>query len=272
MLSSKGSEYEVEIFKKQGFSRKQCVKCGKHFWTVDADKETCGDPPCDEYGFIGNPLTKKKYSLHGMREAYLSYFERNGHGRVSRYPIVARWRDDRLLHAGIYILLPAVGVKRRSEAPCNPLTISQTCVRFNDIDNVGKTGRHFTMFEMMAHHCFNTKEKPVYFKDRTVELCHNLLTEELGINPEVITYIESTWAGGGNSGPCFETLVSGIELSTLVFMMYQEKDGAVKEMDMAGRGHRIRPRTFHLGLTGTRQAPMKPSSGMCSENSEKTRA
>jgi len=88
------------------------------------------------------------------------------------------------------------------------------------------------MFEMMAHHCFNTKEKPIYFKDRTVELCHNLLTKELGINPEVVTYIESTWAGGGNSGPCFETLVSGIELSTLVFMMYQEKDGLIKEMDM----------------------------------------
>ncbi|MFZ2456108.1 MAG: alanine--tRNA ligase [Candidatus Altiarchaeia archaeon] len=231
-MSANKSEYEVEIFREKGFQRKECVKCGKHFWTVDANKETCGDPPCDEYGFIGHPLTKKKYSLHEMREAYLSYFERNGHGRVSRYPIVARWRNDVFFtQASIYCFQPWV-LNGAVKPPANPLTISQTCVRFNDIDNVGKTGRHFTMFEMMAHHCFNTKEKPIYFKDRTVELCHNLLTKELGINPEVITYIESTWAGGGNSGPCFETLVSGIELSTLVFMMYREKDGLIKEMDM----------------------------------------
>ncbi len=232
IMSGKISEYEVELFRQEGFQRKKCVKCGKYFWSVDADKETCGDPPCDEYGFIGNPLTKKKYSLHEMREAYLSYFERNGHGRVSRYPIVARWRNDVFFtQASIYCFQPWVlnGVVK---PPANPLTISQTCVRFNDIDNVGKTGRHFTMFEMLAHHCFNTKDKPIYFKDRTVELCHNLLTKELGIDPEVVTYIESTWAGGGNSGPCFETLVSGIELSTLVFMMYQEKDGVIKEMDM----------------------------------------
>ena len=231
-MSATKSEYEVALFREKGFQRKKCVKCGKFFWTVDSDKETCGDPPCDEYGFIGSPLTKRKYSLHEMREAYLSYFERNGHGRVSRYPIVARWRNDVFFtQASIYCFQPWVilGVVK---PPANPLTISQTCVRFNDIDNVGKTGRHFTMFEMLAHHCFNTKDNYIYFKDRTVELCHNLLTKELGIKPEYVTYIESTWAGGGNSGPCFETLVSGIELSTLVFMMYEEKDGVKREMDM----------------------------------------
>jgi alanyl-tRNA synthetase len=91
---------------------------------------------------------------------------------VRRYPIVARWRDDVFFtQASIYDFQPWVlnGVVKH---PHNPLTISQTCVRFNDIDNVGKTGRHLYIFEMLAHHAFNRPGKEIYFKDRTVELCH----------------------------------------------------------------------------------------------------
>ncbi|HEQ79095.1 MAG TPA: alanine--tRNA ligase, partial [Euryarchaeota archaeon] len=118
------------------------------------------------------------------------------------------------------------------EPPANPLTISQTCVRFNDIDNVGKTGRHFTMFEMIAHHAFNKKDSFIYFKDRTVELCHELFTKELGIDENEPTYIEEWWEGGGNSGPCFEAIVRGVELATLVFMMYEETAQGRKNLPM----------------------------------------
>ncbi len=225
------SEYEVELFRMGKFQRRKCPKCGRFFWT-GGEQIACGEPPCEEYSFIGNSPVRKKFNLHEMRELYLKFFEKNGHKRISRYPIVARWRDDVFFtQASIYCFQPWVllGVVK---PPANPLTISQTCVRFNDIDNVGKTGRHFTMFEMMAHHAFNTKGNFVYFKDRTVELCHNLLTKELGINPEKISYIEAQWAGGGNSGPCFEVIVNGIELATLVFMMYEEKNGTKKEMEM----------------------------------------
>jgi len=231
-MPDENPEYQVELFREKGFQRKQCGKCARYYWTLDSDRTTCGEPPCDEYSFIGEPPTKESLSLREMRELYLRFFEKNGHTRISRYPIVARWRDDVFFtQASIYCFQPWV-ILGAVKPPANPLTISQTCVRFNDIDNVGKTGRHFTMFEMMAHHCFNTKDKFIYFKDRTVELCHKLLTEELGIDPASVSYIESKWAGGGNSGPCFETLVNGIELSTLVFMMYEEKDGKIREMDM----------------------------------------
>lgn len=225
------SEYEVELFRMGKFQRRKCPKCGRFFWT-GGEQIACGEPPCEEYSFIGNSPVRKKFNLHEMRELYLKFFEKNGHKRISRYPIVARWRDDVFFtQASIYCFQPWVllGVVK---PPANPLTISQTCVRFNDIDNVGKTGRHFTMFEMMAHHAFNTKGNFIYFKDGTVELCHNLLTKELGINPEKISYIEAQWAGGGNSGPCFEVIVNGIELATLVFMMYEEKNGTKKEMEM----------------------------------------
>jgi len=224
------SEYEVELFRNEGFKRKKCSKCGKAFWSL-ADTETCGEPPCDEYTFIGDSPTKKKFSLHEMREFFLSFFEKHDHKRIARYPIVSRWRDDTFFTiASVSCFQPWV-LNLTIEPPANPLTMSQTCLRFNDIDNVGKTGRHLTEFEMMAHHAFNTKEKQVYFKDRTVELCHELLLE-MGIQPETISYLESDWAGGGNSGPCFETIVGGVELATLVFMMYEDTPDGKKDMPM----------------------------------------
>jgi len=225
------SEYHLDFFKNNDFARRKCKSCGRHFWT-QSDKEICGEPPCDEYTFIGRSLMNKKLNLHEMRETYLSFFEKHNHTRISRYPITARWRDDVFFtQASIYDFQPWV-INRTVEPPANPLTISQTCVRFNDIDNVGKTGRHFTMFEMMAHHAFNTPGNEIYFKERTVELCHNLLTKDLGIDPVEISYIEDLWAGGGNSGPCFETMVGGVELATLVFMMYEETPAGKKKMDM----------------------------------------
>ncbi|MBN2015181.1 MAG: alanine--tRNA ligase [Candidatus Altiarchaeota archaeon] len=224
------SEYEVELFREQGFDRRRCQLCNKFFWTLGG-RETCGEPPCEEYSFIGDPPTKKSMDLSEMRESYLSFFEKHGHKRVPRYPIVARWRDDIFFTiASISCFQPWV-LNRTIEPPANPLVISQTCLRFNDIDNVGKTGRHLTEFEMMAHHAFNSEEKFVYFKDRTVELCHKLLLD-LGINADEIQYIEAEWSGGGNSGPCFEVIVRGVELATLVFMMYRDTPSGRGEMDM----------------------------------------
>jgi len=225
-------EYEIEYFRNNGFKRQQCSKCGRYFWS-QGEHETCNESPCVEYSFIGHSPAKKAYQLHEMRETFLSFFERNGHTRIARYPITARWRDDVFFtQASIYDFQPWV-INGTVNPPANPLTISQTCVRFNDIDNIGKTGRHLSMFEMMAHHAFNKKDKYIYFKDRTVELCHTFLTKELGIDGREITYIEADWQGGGNSGPCLEVVVGGVEVATLVFMMYRsDEDGNKSPMDM----------------------------------------
>ena len=139
------SEFDLKYFLDNGFIRKQCPKCGRHFWSL-GDWPSCGEPPCEEYTFIGNSPMNKVLTLHETREAYLGFMEQNGHGRVKRYPIVARWRDDVFFtQASIYDFQPWV-LNGVIDPPANPLTISQTCVRFNDIDNVGKTGRHFTFF------------------------------------------------------------------------------------------------------------------------------
>ncbi|WP_457743055.1 alanine--tRNA ligase, partial [Thermococcus sp.] len=217
-----GMDMTTRMFKEEGWIRKRCPKCGKYFWTLDPDRETCGDPPCDEYQFIGKPGIPKKYTLDEMREKFLSFFERHGHGRVKRYPVLPRWRDDVLLvGASIMDFQPWV-ISGEADPPANPLTISQPSIRFTDIDNVGITGRHFTIFEMMAHHAFNYPGKEIYWMDETVELAFEFFTKELKMKPEDITFKENPWAGGGNAGPAFEVLYRGLEVATLVFMQYKK--------------------------------------------------
>ncbi len=224
-------DYELEFFKSNGFQRRQCKSCGKYYWTL-GDNDTCGEAPCVEYTFIGKPLLKEKQNVHEMRESFLSFLEKNGHTRISRYPITARWRDDVFFtQASIYGFQPWV-IQGVVDPPANPLGISQTCVRFNDIDNVGKTGSHLTMFEMMAHHVFNKKGKEIYWKDRTTELCHEFLTKVHGLDPKMVNYSEAWWEGGGNAGPCLEVLLGGVEVATLVFMSYAIENGHQRPMDI----------------------------------------
>ena len=224
-------EFELQFFKSNGFRRCQCKTCKRHFWSL-GEHDTCGESPCIEYTFIGNPVFKQKISLHEMRESFLSFLEKKGHTRINRYPITARWRDDVFFtQASIYDFQPWV-INGVVAPPANPLAISQTCIRFNDIDNVGRTGSHLTMFEMMAHHVFNTRKKQVYWKDRTIELCHEFLTKVHGADPKILRYVEDWWEGGGNAGPCVEVMIGGVEATTLVFMQYEMKDGQRFPMDM----------------------------------------
>lgn len=215
-------EYSTKLFEESGFERKQCTKCKKFFWTL-GESNTCGDPPCTTYSFIGNPAIKKKHTLLSMREAFLSFFEKKGHTRIKRYPVVARWRDD-ILYTGasIYCFQPWV-LNRTTDPPENPLTMSQPSIRFGDIDNVGRSGRHCSIFEMMAHHAFNTDENTIYWKDELLEYAHEFATS-LGIPKDEIIYKEYPWAGGGNAGPAYEMMVRGLEIATLVLMQYEKNN------------------------------------------------
>jgi alanyl-tRNA synthetase len=217
--------YEAAIFKKQGFYTKRCISCDRIFRTLDPDRRTCGDTPCDEYTFIGKSATKKRYTLPQMEKAFLKFFERHGHTIIKRYPVVARWRDDIFLTiASIADFQPWV-TSGLVPPPANPLVVSQPSIRLNDIDNVGRSGRHFTLFFMGGHHAFNSRRKRVYWNDETVALCHEFLTRELGIKPEEITYVQDFWEGGGNAGEDFEVNVRGLELATLVFMRFAKENG-----------------------------------------------
>jgi len=225
------AEYDLEYFRRAGFTRRTCRGCGHAFWSL-GDFDRCQEEPCVPYGFIGHPVYRRAYSNHELREAFLGFFERRGHTRIRRYPTVARWRNDVFFtQASIYDFQPWVtnGV---IPPPANPLTISQPCLRFNDLEETGRSGRHFTMFEMMAHHAFNRPDHEVYFKERTVELAHELFVDEFGTPPTALTYKEEEWEGGGNLGPSLSVGAAGLELATLVFMEYVRQGDTLAPMPL----------------------------------------
>ncbi len=225
------AEYDLPYFHRTSFRRRTCEACGAAFWTL-GEHRRCQEAPCVPYGFIGHSPFDRPRSARAMRETFLTFFERRGHERLRRYPVVARWRNDVFFtQASIYDFQPYV-TSGAVPPPANPLTLSQPCLRFVDLDEVGQSGRHFTLFEMMAHHAFNRPDHEVYFKDRCVELCHELLTSELGADPASITYKEEVWEGGGNLGPSMSVGLAGVELATLVFMEYRRRGETLEPMPL----------------------------------------
>jgi alanyl-tRNA synthetase len=225
------SEYALAFFQREGFRRRACTGCGAAFWTL-GDHTRCQEEPCTPYGFLGRSPLKRPFSADEMRETFLGFFERRGHTRLRRYPTVARWRNDVFFtQASIYDFQPWV-TSGAIPPPANPLTISQPCLRFNDLTEVGHSGRHHTMFEMMAHHAFNRPDHEVYFKEKCTELCHELYVSELGANPRLLTYKEEEWEGGGNLGPSLSVGILGLEVATLVFMEYTRDGARTKPMPL----------------------------------------
>ncbi|MGA3295819.1 MAG: alanine--tRNA ligase [Candidatus Bathyarchaeia archaeon] len=224
-------EFAVPFFKENGYLRKKCERCGSYFWSQQPDQTLCGDSPCVQYSFIGKSPATRSYSVHEMRELFLSFFEKNGHTRIRPYPVVARWRNDVfLVGASIYDFQPYV-TDGTIPPPANPLVISQPSIRFTDIDNVGPTlGRHDLIFEMGGAHAFNYPDKDIYWMDQTIKYHHQLATEEFGLKSDTISYKEHFWSGGGNAGPDLECLCGGLEISTLVFMQYKVQGAQLSKL------------------------------------------
>ena len=227
---------DLQVFHDNGYTRRQCRVTELWFWSSDPSRDTCGDTEVDEYTFIGAPIIDGFSQLgrdlkDAMREQFIGFFEQREHTRVEPYPVLARWRDDiHLTIASIADFQPHV-TSGAVEPPANPLTISQPCIRLNDIDAVGRSGRHLTTFEMMAHHVFNRPDegKMYYWMEECVKHCHDLLCITFGIDPAEITYVENPWSGGGNAGAAVEVIVGGLELATLVFMNLEEhEDGEIE--------------------------------------------
>ncbi|MCL5783512.1 MAG: alanine--tRNA ligase [Candidatus Thermoplasmatota archaeon] len=229
-MSSETGQLDLELFNRIAFTKKKCTKCDSYFWTSDAERKTCGDPPCDSYTFIGKSPISRPYTLKEMRGLFIGFFT-GDHGFLKPYPVVPRWRDDVLLvNASIYNFQPHV-TSGRVKPPDNPLVMSQPSIRMTDTDLVGETGRHLTSFEMLCHDAFNYPDRFVYWKEETVEYCFKLLTEGLRIEAFRITFKEKPWSGGGNGGNAFEVFVGGLEVATLVFMDLQEDENGEFEID-----------------------------------------
>ncbi len=119
------------------------------------------------------------HSTNDIRRAFLDYFAANDHQVTPSAPLVP-YNDPTLMfvNAG---MVPFKNVFTGLETPPAPRAASsQKCVRaggkHNDLDNVGYTARHLTLFEMLGNFSFGD-----YFKERAIELAWGLVTRELGL-------------------------------------------------------------------------------------------
>ncbi len=122
-----------------------------------------------------------------LREAYLSFFESKDHLRLESFPLVPK--NDKsllLINAGMAPLKPYfTGLQ---EPPRKRITTCQKCIRTGDIENVGKTSRHGTFFEMLGNFSFGD-----YFKEEIIPWAWEFITETLQIPKDklyVTIYLE----------------------------------------------------------------------------------
>lgn len=214
--------WKVKIFDDMGFIRQRCKNCGKFFWSVK-NEEKCNDSTCKPYEFISNPPTRRQLDYIETLKVIQEFFVSTRHQPIERYPVVCRWFPGLFFNiASIVSFQRAIKKQGRMETifefPANPLFIAQPCLRFNDIPNVGVTGRHLTNFIMLGQHSLYPGG---YWKDEAVELNFRLLTDIFGINKEDIHFIEDVWVGPAAFGPCIEYHVKGLELGNMVFTEFQ---------------------------------------------------
>lgn len=220
--------YKVSLFDDVGFKRQNCKLCGKYFWSIK-DKESC--PEHENYSFIGDPPTQKRLDFVNAWKELSRFFKKNNHEIIQRYPVVCRWREDLYFTiASIVDFQRVMNGKIVFEIPKNPLVVPQMCLRFNDIENVGLTGRHYTSFCMIGQTC-NADAAGGYWKDKCIELDHSLLTDVFGIKSDEITFVEDVWMGAGAFGYSLEYYVRGLELGNAVFTEFEGNQYNYRTLD-----------------------------------------
>ncbi len=220
--------WKVSLFEEQGWIRKKCKICGRYFWTLDPDREICDD---HGYRFIGDPATSKRMDYVKTWREIENFFVKNGHESIPRYPVICRWFPGLFFTiASIVDFMRKVGGKTVFEMPANPLVVPQVCLRFNDIPNIGVSGRHMSSFVMVGQHALYGQGKG-YWKDETIRLDYDLLTSVFGVKPEDIVWHEDAWVGPSAFGTSLEYFVKGIEVGNAVFTQFRGTPDNFEIMD-----------------------------------------
>ncbi len=118
------------------------------------------------------------YGVNQLRKMFLEFFESKGHLAMKSFSLVPH--NDKsllLINSGMVPLKPYF--TGQEIPPRRRVTTCQKCIRTGDIENVGKTARHGTFFEMLGNFSFGD-----YFKNEAIEWSWEFLTEVVGLDPD----------------------------------------------------------------------------------------
>ena len=119
------------------------------------------------------------YGLNELREMFLSYFESKGHLRLPSFSLIPPANDASLLLINSGMAPMKTWFTREEEPPRDRVTTCQKCIRTGDIENIGKTDRHGTYFEMLGNFSFGD-----YFKKDAIPFCWEFLTKVVGLEED----------------------------------------------------------------------------------------
>ena len=120
----------------------------------------------------------KKYGVNELRRMFLEFFESKGHLAMKSFSLVPHNDNSLLLiNSGMAPLKPYF--TGQEIPPRKRVTTCQKCIRTGDIENIGKTARHGTFFEMLGNFSFGD-----YFKTEAIHWSWEFLTEVVGLDPE----------------------------------------------------------------------------------------
>ena len=125
-------------------------------------------------------MSHKPYGVNQLREMFLSFFESKGHLRLPSFSLIPQNDQSLLLiNSGMAPMKPYF--KGEVEPPRRRVCTCQKCIRTGDIENIGKTARHGTYFEMLGNFSFGD-----YFKSESLQWSWEFLTSPqwVGLEPE----------------------------------------------------------------------------------------